>query len=531
MEATSPLAKFLRREREEILARWEVEIREQSVGQDLDTERLRDKVPGLLDRLADLAEAIARGEREPGIADLALAHATSRIKSGYSVEELIVDHAALRQTITLVLAERGPDVPVHEWVLVGRVIDRTLIETIRHFLRSKDRKLDAFERMATRVTTSVGLDPLLSELIETFLEASPAVDTATISIVEDGRLVLRATRGLETDQQAGLSVPIGEGFTGRVALEGRPMVLRDAARSSIVKSPALRARGVRALYGVPLFHDEEVIGVASMGSCTANEFAEDDMLLLRALAERASAAIGRARLVEKLEEEARVRDRLMAIVGHDLRTPLNALTMGAGHLLERDDVPDVVTRLAARMLRAAERMRRIIDLILDFTRVRGGAVLPLQTTDVRLEDVAKEVIDEIALAGHAEVQLTAEGDTSGRWDADRLRQVVANLVENAVAHGEGAASIHVHTTTDMVVLDVHNWGAPIPSDELSHLFEPFRKSSESRGLGLGLFIAREVVRAHGGDVEVTSSSKHGTTFSVRLPRSAPPSDPDPSALH
>jgi signal transduction histidine kinase len=311
------------------------------------------------------------------------------------------------------------------------------------------------------------------------------------------------------------------------------MFVRHAASDPTIKSVAVKERGVQALYGVPLFHDDSIIGVAVMGSCTAQEFAEDDMLLLRALAERASAAIGRARLVEQLEEEAHLRDRIMAIVGHDLRTPLNALMMGAGHLLERDDVPDVVTRIASRMLRSAERMRRIIDMILDFTRVRAGSVIPLQPTQVRLEDVSREVIDEIAMAGpNAKIKFDAEGDTTGTWDAERIRQVVANLVENALAHGGGdGAEIRVRGADDGVEIRVHNGGAAIPETTLQRIFEPFRKSSGSRGLGLGLFIAREVARAHGGDIAVTSTPYDGTTFSVKLPRAVPTSSPDPSALH
>lgn len=532
MAPVSPLASFLKRERETILVRWEEEIREQSVAQDLDTKRLRDNVPLLLERMAEMADAIASGQDDPGLADLVLKHAKNRIESGYSVEELIVDHASLRQAIAFVLAERGPEIPAHEWVLVGRVVDRALVETVRHFLRSKERKLAAFERMAARVTASVGLQPLLSELIDTFLDAVPSADTASISICEDGRLVLRATRGLERDKELGMSVALGEGFAGKVASMRKPMILRNAAKDPMVVSQTLRDRGVQALYGVPLFHDEQVIGVATMGSRTAQEFAEDDMMLLRALAERASAAIGRARLVEQLESEAQLRDRLMAIVGHDLRTPLNALTMGAGHLLERDDMPEIVTRLAGRMLRSAERMRRIIDLILDFTRVRAGTVIPLQPTSVRLEDVAREVIDEITMAGPTtKIALRVEGDTTGTWDAERIRQVLANLLENAVAHGGGTVDLLVRGANELVEIAVHNGGDPIPPEALARIFEPFRKSTGSRGLGLGLYIAREVARAHGGDIEVRSRPNDGTTFAVKLPRNAPSSSPGRSALH
>jgi signal transduction histidine kinase len=109
--------------------------------------------------------------------------------------------------------------------------------------------------------------------------------------------------------------------------------------------------------------------------------------------------------------------------------------------------------------------------------------------------------------------------------------VLANLLENAIAHGGGSVDVVVNGSSDVVEIDVHNGGAPIATEAVARIFEPFRKSTGSRGLGLGLYIAREVARAHGGDIEVRSAPNEGTTFSVKLPRAMPASNPDPSALH
>lgn len=517
---TSALADFIRSDREAIIQRWVAEVREQSVGHELDEERVRDSVPALLDRVAAMAEELAAGKLETRPEEVSAMHAAHRLESGYSVEELVVDHVALRQTLVSLIAERGPELEAHEWVLLHRAIDRALVDTMRYFLLARERKLRALDRLETEVVGVADVDRVLDRLIGIFTESVPAADTAMIFIREGGVLVLRASRGFVPSEGA-VTMPVGEGFAGAIAAERRPHAVRDAQSDPRVLG-IVRARGVRALYGVPLVHDGEVIGVTHMGSLVANEFAEEDMLLLRGLASRAAAAIAQVRFMDRLAREAQLRERLVAIVGHDLRTPLNALTMGAAHLASMHELPAVAVRTAARMLRSSQRMGRIIEDLLDFTRVRAGAVLPIAPNPVRLDDVVRDVLQEIELA-HPDkhVELDARMRVEGRWDADRLRQVLTNLVDNAVTHGAGSA---VRVTVDRDETDatvtVHNGGPAIQADELPHLFDPFRKGATSRrGLGLGLFIAREIVRAHGGDIAVTSRPDEGTRFVVRLPLS------------
>lgn len=256
-----------------------------------------------------------------------------------------------------------------------------------------------------------------------------------------------------------------------------------------------------------------------MGSLRANEFAEDDMLLLRGLASRTAAVIAQARFVERIEREAQLREQLMAIVGHDLRTPLNALMMGAAYLAAMHELPAPAVRTAARMLRSSHRMRRIIEDLLDFTRVRDGAMIPVSPAAVCLDDIVLDVLQEIEMAHpDSRVDLETQAHVEGAWDADRLRQVLTNLVGNAVTHGAGTpVRVIVQRTNDEASITVHNGGPRIAPEELPHLFDPFRKGAASRrGLGLGLFIAREIVRAHGGEIAVTSRDD-GTSFVVRLP--------------
>lgn len=516
--ATTALAAFIRTERERIMDRWIAEVREQSVARDLDEERIRDDAPDLLERVAKMADEIATGDLRTRVEDLSAIHAAHRLEAGYSVEELVVDHVALRQTLVTLLAERGPALEAGEWVLLHRAIDRALVATVRFFLLTRERKLRALERLETEVVGVHDVGHVLDRLIGIFVESVPAADTAMIFIRDGDQLLLRASRGFDAIEE-GLSMRVGDGFAGTIAAERHPLALRDARDDARVLPP-VRERGVRALYGVPLVHDGEVIGVTHMGSLRANEFSEDDMLLLRGLASRAAAAIAHARFVERLEREAQLREQLVAIVGHDLRTPLSAMMVGASHLASMHELPAAAVRTAARMLRSSHRMRRIIDDLLDFTRVRAGAMIPVTPSPARLDDIVHDVVQEIELAHpDSHIELAALSRVDGRWDADRLRQVVTNLLENALTHGAGSSvRVTVERSGGDAVLSVHNGGAVIPAGELGQLFEPFRKGAASRrGLGLGLFIAREIVRAHRGVIEAASGAG-GTTFTVRLPR-------------
>jgi signal transduction histidine kinase len=154
-----------------------------------------------------------------------------------------------------------------------------------------------------------------------------------------------------------------------------------------------------------------------------------------------------------------------------------------------------------------------------------GGSIPLKRRPVDLQQVCDEAMIEIR-AGQpdAVVRLQAGGDLRGEWDSDRLAQVVSNLVGNAIQHGGGTpVTLTAHGDGDSVTLAVHNGGAPIPPDVLPFVFEPLargRTDSARHGIGLGLFIARAIVSAHGGDIQVSSSADAGTTFTVALPKAS-----------
>ncbi len=230
-----------------------------------------------------------------------------------------------------------------------------------------------------------------------------------------------------------------------------------------------------------------------------------------------------ARQLRERTETLRLNEMFTAVLGHDLRQPLNVLLAGA-QLLERQADSDAVKRTAARMTSSARRMSQLIEDILDLARARLAGGIPLNRQPTRLDLLLHGVIDEYGAMAPGRLRLQASGDASGVWDAARLTQAVSNLIGNALQHGDPAGDVTASVdgeASGQVTLTVHNRGR-IEADLLAHLFDPFRgaerEAGRARGLGLGLYIVQQIVRAHDGDIAV-QSNEAGTTFAVTLPRS------------
>jgi signal transduction histidine kinase len=223
-----------------------------------------------------------------------------------------------------------------------------------------------------------------------------------------------------------------------------------------------------------------------------------------------------------------LRDQLVGILSHDLRGPLAAIITGAALLAVPEDHPQRRARVTATIVSSAQRMERMIGDLLDFTQARLAGAIPITREATDLHRVCEQVMREIEMA-HPDVVLRGDtpGPLIGRWDADRLAQVVSNLVGNAIQHGGSTpVTLTARDEGEKVTLTVHNGGAPIPADVWPVIFEPLAGGPPEPGthsIGLGLFIARAIVSAHGGRIDVRSSSDEGTTFTVRLPKGTPSS--------
>ncbi len=233
------------------------------------------------------------------------------------------------------------------------------------------------------------------------------------------------------------------------------------------------------------------------------------------------------RLGAEAKDRALAAEQMIGIVSHDLRNPLASISMGLA-LLTRSGLPEGQQRTIRRIERSADRASALIADLLDFTQARLGRGIPITPAAIDLGEVAAQAVDELA-AVYPTRRLKHEhvGEGSCLGDASRLTQLIGNLVSNAMAYGNPERVVTVTSAVDSETcrLAVHNHGRPIADELQPGLFEPMSRgsdvSSAARSVGLGLFIVREIAKAHAGQVSLTSRSSDGTTFVATFPRRWP----------
>jgi signal transduction histidine kinase len=224
------------------------------------------------------------------------------------------------------------------------------------------------------------------------------------------------------------------------------------------------------------------------------------------------------------------KEMFLAILGHDLRTPLGAVFTSSRFMLDTRELQEPFLTLTRRIASSATRMMHLVGDLLDFTRSRLGAGIPIDRAPMNMGKAVHDVVDEIA-AAHPErtIEIDARGELDGEWDCARISQVLANLIGNALEHGSDGTPVTVEVGGDAgeVCLAVANRGPVIPGDRLNGIFNPMKPrepaanapaSGPTGNLGLGLYIAERIVTAHAGKIDVASSDAAGTTFTVCLPR-------------
>jgi sigma-B regulation protein RsbU (phosphoserine phosphatase) len=241
---------------------------------------------------------------------------------------------------------------------------------------------------------------------------------------------------------------------------------------------------------------------------------------------RADALLEKEREAKQLlNDRALFAEQMVGIVSHDLRNPLSAILMGVKLLGRFENERGI--RFLGHVRDSAERAQRLIEDLLDFTQARVGSGLAVSLKPTDLHEVSARAVEEVRLAfPDQEILHRAVGPGRCTADADRLAQLIGNLVSNAATYGRANAPITVTSMIDSgtATLTVHNEGAPIPPEILRSLFEPMVRgvpgSSHIRSVGLGLFIVREIAKAHGGRIEVRSSLDDGTVFTLSFPDSS-----------
>ena len=223
----------------------------------------------------------------------------------------------------------------------------------------------------------------------------------------------------------------------------------------------------------------------------------------------------------------RSKELFLAILGHDLRSPLGAISTSSKFMLETAGLEEPWQTITSGISDSAPRALEMVGTLLDFTRSRLGGGIPVTRSEINLGRVVRDAVDEISAAHPGcKIEVDSRGDELGEWDAARLSQAISNLIGNAVQHAREGTPVTVDFESDeaSVRIAVHNWGAPIPPDQLDGIFNPMKSrgtataSGQMGSLGLGLYIAERIVTAHEGHVDVESSLETGTRFTIHLPR-------------
>ncbi|HUQ20684.1 MAG TPA: sensor histidine kinase [Gemmatimonadaceae bacterium] len=220
------------------------------------------------------------------------------------------------------------------------------------------------------------------------------------------------------------------------------------------------------------------------------------------------------------------KDRFLAILGHDLRTPIGAMVMSTKFMLDTGELSETQHMLMTRMEATARRMNRLVADLLEFTRTRFGDAIPIDAVNMDIARMVEDVASEVRASYPASViEVKSSGDLQGNWDLERLAQALTNLVSNAVQHGAEGSPVQIEAdgSAEEVVISVRNHGTPMTPEQIDHVFERMKafgapEGHDRRHLGLGLYIVDKIVRAHKGSIAVESSAEQGTNFMIHLPR-------------
>jgi PAS domain S-box-containing protein len=345
--------------------------------------------------------------------------------------------------------------------------------------------------------------------------------------------LLAAVREMQRDGTFQPSAP-----TRRVLQTGRgevhPRWTADWLIAEDVSEPTVslvRRFHISSTIHVPIELEGQTVGVMVFATTGARVYNERDLAFAEELGRRASHAMHNAHLFQEAKaqrelavEAAALRERLVAVVGHDLRNPLSAISMAA-QILIRSGLAPREEKLVTRIQASATRMSRLIAQVLDFARIRAG-IFTLRFTPSNLHQICNAVVDEMRLSKpDQQFVLDLAGDGDVLCDPDRMAQVLCNLLINAIQHGtRGPVSVTMRDRPpDGVTIEVHNFGPPIPGRLKAVIFHAFRLEADrggrqSESVGLGLFITNEIVREHGGTITVRSPDRDGTTFTIVVPR-------------
>jgi signal transduction histidine kinase len=397
---------------------------------------------------------------------------------------------------------------------------------------------DTSARFLADLGKQLGRSLDLETTIETVVRAGvpELADWCVVDLVEEDASLRRvAAAHVDPQRDATAHELAARHALGPTTLEGVAGVVRggNAVLIDVEEHPLFVEFGAESGIIAPMLAGDTVVGALSLGA--VRPFCETDLELAVEFASRCAQAIDNARLYRRALQATELRDSLLAAISHDLKNPL--ATIGAqGQLLARLADADERPRTAERLRRGVHRiestvarMSRIIDGLLDVTRLELTGHLQLARVRMDLVDVAKRlVMEHQERAPRHRIVLAGETSLVGEWDQARMERVVDNLIGNAVKYSPAGGVVTVICATEMepdawAILSVRDEGVGVPEADLGRIFERFHRASNVGGIagtGIGLATTRDVVEQHGGTITVDSREGRGSTFTIRLPISA-----------
>jgi signal transduction histidine kinase len=341
-------------------------------------------------------------------------------------------------------------------------------------------------------------------------------DTCAVLLLDEttNELVARAAVGIEEEVEAGVRIPVGGGFAGRVAAGKQPVILDDVDHAHVL-NPILREKGIKSMLGVPLLLGDSAIGVLHVGTLVHRRFTADDVELLQLVAGRVAISIERTRLHEDTLSLDQLKLNFVAIASHELRTPAAAIYGALATITQRPDLPEeIVGTLVGTAYEQSDRLRRLIEQLLDLSRLDNRAT-NVAPRPVVLQSVLAEIAAAVVPGDGVTVDVAA--DLAAVVDPLVLERIVSNLLTNALRHGRPPIRIQADLGEGRVRISVEDSGGGVPDELRARLFERFSRSDSAHGSGLGLAIARAYARTHGGDIVYVRGDR-GARFEVVLPQ-------------
>lgn len=518
---------------------------------------LVDSMPAFIDRLIE-AIAHSRSEREKAFQAVLTAsqHGEQRAHlPSYTLDQVLIEYRILREVIFDVLkssnalTETAVDA-IDDSIQVGMSAAATEFLRLRMIRESEARQeaesLNKRLRGLQSVTDgALARTPSFHDLLHDLLARVREVfesDTVVILLRdnEDGSLVVRASYGLEEEVNSELRIPSGQGISGKIASDGKPMGFEDLSQVAFY-SPILKNTDLKSLMGAPLRTSHGILGVIDVGSLNKRKFSDDEMVLLQMIADRIAVAIENSRLYEQsqksiasFETSQTLGKKFLSILTHDIRDPMDSAHLLASMLRKRSDQPELVRSLSLRISQALGRSDKLIQDLVDVNKIITGEPLLLEPERLRLRDIIVESLVPLTLLYGDRFILQNVPIINGHWSRRELLRIFEIALEIGVRYGKYNTPILVTAELEgpeMVKVVIHFDGKmdtplSLDTDHLSERDEVQIKY-ESR-LSLNWTLINAFSEAHQGQAKLDSSEQSGTQITFKIPLEPRFSSPEKS---